>query len=276
MPVSMNISAQGVAKTAWEQVFKNVGLPQKVISDWGPQFVSQFMKELCAWLGIERNPSTAYHPQTDDQTERVNQELKQYLRLYCNFRQNDWTEWLLIAEFTYNNRIYSSTGQSPFMVNLGRHPNTGREIKEPTRELPGVEQFVEKIKEVWARVKRALEKTNEAMKRKWDAGKRKEVTWKEGDLVWLDAIHYNMDQPLKKLATKRLSPFLIKQKVSRVLYKLKIPTMWKSIHPIINKSYLTPYTPSSFEQQTQRSSIWITNPSGTERIQEMKEILDSW
>jgi len=69
VPISMNITAQGVAKISWDRVFKDVGLPRKVISDRGPQFVSRFMKELCSRLGIERNPSTAYHPQTDGQTE---------------------------------------------------------------------------------------------------------------------------------------------------------------------------------------------------------------
>jgi len=90
--INMNIIMQGVAKTSWDRVFKDVGVPQKVISDQGPQFVSRFIKELCSQLGVERNPSTAYHPQTDGQTERVNQELEQYLRLYCNYRQNDWAE----------------------------------------------------------------------------------------------------------------------------------------------------------------------------------------
>ena len=73
----------------WKRVFKDVGLPRKVISDRGPQFVSNFMKELCLRLEIERNPSTAYHPQADGQTERVNQELEQYLRLYISYRQDD-------------------------------------------------------------------------------------------------------------------------------------------------------------------------------------------
>jgi len=85
----MNITAQGVAKTSWDRVFKDVEIPQKVISDRGPQFVSRFMKELCSRLGVERNPLTTYHPQTDGQTERINQELKQYLKLYYNYRQND-------------------------------------------------------------------------------------------------------------------------------------------------------------------------------------------
>jgi len=76
IPINMEISSRGVAQKSWKQVFKDVELPKKVISDRGPQFVSNFMKELCLQLGIEQNPSTAYHPQTDEQTERVNQELE--------------------------------------------------------------------------------------------------------------------------------------------------------------------------------------------------------
>jgi len=162
----MNITAQGVAKISWDQVFKDVGLPQKVISDRGPQFVSRFIKELCSQLGIERNPSTAYHPQTDGQTERVNQELEQYLRLYCNYRQNNWAEWLSIAEFSYNNQIHFSTGQSPFLVNLGRHPNTGQDTGKITEDSPGMEEFLKMIKEIRNGVEEALKKTNEMMKKK--------------------------------------------------------------------------------------------------------------
>ena len=89
IPINMNITAQGVAKVLWDWVFKDIEIPQKVISGQGPQFMSRFIKELCCRLRVKRNPSTAYHPQTDRQTEQVNQELKQYLRLYCNYQQND-------------------------------------------------------------------------------------------------------------------------------------------------------------------------------------------
>jgi len=85
IPINMNITAQGVAKVSWDRVFKDVGISQKVISNRGPQFVSRFIKELYCQLRVEKNPLTAYHPQTDGQTEQVNQELKQYLRLYYNY-----------------------------------------------------------------------------------------------------------------------------------------------------------------------------------------------
>jgi len=106
---------------------------------------------------------------------------------YCNYRQNDWAEWLSIAEFSYNNQIYSSTGQSPFVVNLGCHPNTGKNINLSTKNSPGTEQFLKTIKEIRDKVESALKKTNEMMKRKWDL-KRKPVEWSSGDLVWVHAV----------------------------------------------------------------------------------------
>jgi hypothetical protein len=83
------------------------------------------MGDLNKLVGITGNLSTAYHPQTDRQTERMNQEIEQYLRVFVNYRQSDWAEWLACAEFSYNDKIQSSTGFSPFYVNYGRHPYKG-------------------------------------------------------------------------------------------------------------------------------------------------------
>jgi len=97
------------------------------------------------------------------------------LRLYCNYRQNDWAEWLSIAEFSYNNQIHSSIGRSPFLVNLGRHPNTGQDTGKITEDSPGTEEFLKMIKEIRNKVEEALKKTNEMMKKKWDAKKKSEI-----------------------------------------------------------------------------------------------------
>jgi len=99
------------------------------------------MRELNRLLGIQTTPSTAYHPQTDGQTERVNQEIEQYLRLFVNHRQDDWVEWLPLAEFTHNNRIQASTRQTPFMLNYGQHPRLGVEPIRATK-IELVEDFV--------------------------------------------------------------------------------------------------------------------------------------
>jgi hypothetical protein len=92
LPCNTTITSQGVANLYRDHIFKEHGLPKKVISDRGSQFVSGFIKGLYQNLGIKANPSTAYHPQTDGQTERVNQELEEYLRIYVNERQNDWVD----------------------------------------------------------------------------------------------------------------------------------------------------------------------------------------
>jgi len=96
-----------------------------VVSDRGPQFVAEFMKELYRLLGIELASSTAYHPQTDGQTEWVNQELEQYIQLFVNKRQDNWNSLIPLAEFAYNNHVHSSTQQTPFFLDTGRHPPDG-------------------------------------------------------------------------------------------------------------------------------------------------------
>ena len=139
IPTSMTVTAQGMAEIYRDHIFRLHGIPKKIIHDRGPQFDSLFMKNLYKLIGIEGNPSTAYHPQTDGQTERVNQEVKQYLRIYVNHHQDDWADWLPIAEFSLN-KIQVSTGYSPFFISYGHHLNSGntvarQSINETTTEF---------------------------------------------------------------------------------------------------------------------------------------------
>ena len=127
IPTRDTATSAGVAKLFRDHVWKLHGLPKQIISDQGPQFVAQFMKELNSILDIKTPSSTTWHPQTDGQTERANQEIEQYLRLFVNHRQDDWAGWLALAKFSHNNRIQASTRQTPFMLNNGRHPRMGTE-----------------------------------------------------------------------------------------------------------------------------------------------------
>jgi len=118
-------SAEGLARLFRDNVWKLHGLPESIISDRGLQFAAGLMKELNRMLGIKSKLSTAFHPQTDRQTERVNQELEQYLRMFIDHRQEQWPEWLGTAEFAYNNKAHSSTKISPFKANYGQDPRMG-------------------------------------------------------------------------------------------------------------------------------------------------------
>ena len=107
-------TAEELARLFRDYVWKLHGLPESVISDRGPQFAAGLTRELNKMLEIETKLSIVYHPQTDRQTERTNQELKQYLRMYVNHRQNNWAEWLAMVEFAFNNKMYTVTKTSLF------------------------------------------------------------------------------------------------------------------------------------------------------------------
>jgi len=105
-------SAEGLAKLFRDQVWRLHGLPESIISDRGVQFAAGMMKELNNLLGIQTKLLMAYHPQTDGQTERINQELEQYLRVFIDHRQEQWPDWLEMVEFAYNNKIHVATKNS--------------------------------------------------------------------------------------------------------------------------------------------------------------------
>jgi len=98
-----------------------------------------------------------FYPQTDRQTERVNQEIEQYLRMFIGYRQKQWPDWLETAEFTYNNKVYSSTKTSPFKANYRQDPRMGFEMRRKGK-YKGAEKFVTKMKEIQEEAKVALEK----------------------------------------------------------------------------------------------------------------------
>ena len=118
----MNISSEGIARIYRNKIWKLHGVPKKVLSNRGPQFTSRFMEELTKALGTKRMLSMAYHPQSDGQTERINQEIETFLQHYINYQQDDWTEWITVVEFHYNDKRCAATGQILFVLNFERHP----------------------------------------------------------------------------------------------------------------------------------------------------------
>ena len=124
LPITNNFSSKDLAQLLFDRIYPLHGLLLQVISDRGIQFAAELFQEWCKLLGIESAMSTAYHPQTDGQTERVNQEVEQYLRIYVNHHQDNWVDWLSIVEFSLNNKIQVSTGYSPLFVNRG-YPAVG-------------------------------------------------------------------------------------------------------------------------------------------------------
>ena len=116
------ITAEGTAKLLLENLYKRFRLPDKIISDRGPQFASKAFKELLKLLGIKSALSTAYHPQTDGTTERTNQEIEAYLSIYCASHPEEWPIALHTLEFTHNNRRHTDRQKTPFELMFGESP----------------------------------------------------------------------------------------------------------------------------------------------------------
>jgi len=165
-------------------VWKLHGLPESIVSDRGVQFAVGMMKEVNNLLGIQTKLLTAYHPQTDGQTERINQKLEQYLRVFIDHRQEQWSDWLGTVEFAYNNKIHAATKNSLFKVNYGQDPRMGFEGRRKGKyEAAG--KFMEKMRKIQEEVKVALGKAQEEMKKFADRKQGEGEEYKVGDLVLL-------------------------------------------------------------------------------------------
>jgi transposase InsO family protein len=123
IPTTTDLDATALARLYIAQIIRLHGTPKSIISDRGPVFISSFWQSLQHLLGTKLKFSTTYHPQSDGQTERINAILENYLRHYCSYQQDDWTDYLPLAEFAYNNAIHSATRVSPFYANYGYHPS---------------------------------------------------------------------------------------------------------------------------------------------------------
>jgi len=150
-------SAEELAKLFQDHVWKLHGLPESIISDRGIQFAAGIMRKLNNLLEIQTKLLTAYYSQTDGQTERINQELEQYLRVFIDHRQEQWPDWLGTAEFAYNNKIHTVTKISPFKANYGQDPRMGFEGRRKGKyEMAG--KFVERMKKIQEEAKAVLGK----------------------------------------------------------------------------------------------------------------------
>jgi hypothetical protein len=206
--------------------------------------VADFTRELYRLLGITVSASTAYHPQTDGQTERVNQELEIYLRMFTNERHSDWNELLPSAEFAYNNAIHSSTQQTPFLLDTGCHPRMGFEPRHQPSEIEGVNEFVDRMRSADEEAQAAITKAKDDYTRFYNQRHGPTPVFKPGDKVWLDASDIQ-----KRLQTKfthlRMGPFEVERAVSSHAYRLKLPKSMSRVHPVfpVVKLELAPPNP---------------------------------
>ncbi|KAG5716111.1 hypothetical protein E4T56_gene10872 [Termitomyces sp. T112] len=272
IPCHTTDTAPDFAKLFLEHVFSKHGLPDDIVSNCRPLFISHFWQSLCKALKIKTSLFTAYHPETNRQTKHVNQMLEQYLRFYINYLQNDWHAELPLAEFTYNNMPHSTTGVSPFYANKGYNPRLTLSLKDIPSHI--AHEVAEDLRSLHQFLRDEINTANQAYSKHTNTHRKPTPDWPPGTLVWLDRQNLKTWRPSIKLDHKRLGPFKVLWKVSTHAYKLDLPPGLKGLHPVFHVRLLEKHAPVPFPSQ---------HPSRLSPIEvedkyhyEVDEILNSW
>ena len=239
LPARKDWKAKTFADLVVERVFTQFGMPVSIVSDRGSLFTSEFWSQFCYYLWVRLGYSTAFHPQTDGQTERQNQTLEQYLRSYVGYLQDDWIFWLPVAQFAYNNSLHSTLGESPFQCMFAEparwedviRNDKDTEVPEARKRAIDLAAMRGKLE---ARVKKAVEQ-----QAKYYNAKHKPQSYKVGDMVYLNSKNIKSTRPSKKLDYKYYGPYEVELPIGKQAYRLRLPPSMK-IHNVFHVSLLEP------------------------------------
>lgn len=240
-PVSSTITAGELAELFHNSVELRFGPPEGIISDRGSLFTSKFWSNLCYLSRVRLRLSTAFHPQTDGQTERVNQILEHYLRCFTAENQALWPTLLKSAEFACNNAVNATTRLSPFQTLLGYSPDFRQRFEGETSfgEVPAASARIEKLEALRQRLQEHWRKATETMAKHYNKA-HKPMQFKKGDLVGLSTKNLKL-KGSKKLAPRFIGPFRVLQAISEQAYRLSLPQQYDRIHNVFHVSLLEPW-----------------------------------
>jgi hypothetical protein len=232
-------TAEDAAYAFYKYVYANHGMPEEIISDRDTRFTSAFWKSLMGLMGTRQAISTAFHPQTDGQTERTNQTLETYLRHYVNYRQTNWVRLLPVAQFAWCSASGETLKTTPFYANYGIEP---RPYGEP-KDFGSISEYaridVEQIKNLHDSLVMDIKFFAERMAFYANKKRLGSPRLKKGDKVYLLRRNIQTTRPSDKLDHKKLGPFVIEQSLKPVNYKLRLPDHMR-IHPVFHISLLEP------------------------------------
>ncbi|KAI7935956.1 hypothetical protein MJO29_015259 [Puccinia striiformis f. sp. tritici] len=249
IPCKESMTSAELAKLFRREIFRLHGFPDRIISDRGPTFTSKFWLAFMKSLNIKAATSTAYHPQTDGQTERMNQILEDYLRHFVNYHQTDWAEKLDLAEFSLNNMHSSSSGVSPFFFVHGFHPRFNT-LTTPSG-TSSVDKVIKDLQEIQEKAKLSIMAAKEKQAYYYDQHRRPTPTYQPGDLVMLTRKFIQTRRPNSKLDYRHLGPFSVIRMVGERAVHLDIAEHYPLLHPVFNVALLIPYkNPSSNVHRT--------------------------
>ena len=262
MPCKKTIKGEEAARLFFQHVWANFGLPTSIISDRDSRFLSTFWKALWYMMDTRLNRSTAFHPQTDGQTEVVNRTLVHLLRGYNARHPKTWDESIPYIQFAYNRALHGSTGKAPFEVCLGYLPQgpldlvftpqgdgSGKELAEATRAY----KFLEHIRKVHAEVEDNLKKSQLKYKAIHDRH-RVPSTFQVGDLVWLHLGKDRLKGEGRKLKPIRYGPFKIIKQYGDNAFQLELPP-YMQLYSVVNVEHLKHFEPSMLDEDEESITL---------------------
>ncbi|KAI7955772.1 hypothetical protein MJO29_007171 [Puccinia striiformis f. sp. tritici] len=223
IPACENWSAEDFASCFLDRFVRYHGLPNKIVSDWGPIFVSRFWTE----------------------TERTNQTIETFIQHFISHRQDDWSSLLPLAEIVFNSTVSVSTGYSPFFSQYAFHPRLNSLTNGSL--VPAADSLVETLSSVQDELRDCMMRAKKIQKEYFDRRVRDAPAYKVGDLVWLLRKNISSQRPSPKLDFKKLGPFRIEACIGSAAYRLSLSPELKRLHPVFHTSLLLPFIdPQSF------------------------------
>jgi hypothetical protein len=272
IPTHDTITSPQLAELFVLHVFSKHGVPSHVTSDRGSEFVSHFFKSLGKALDMTLHFTSGYHPEGDGQTERTNQTLEQYLRVYCNYQQDNWSDLLPLAEFAYNNAPSVTTGISPFFANKGYHLNI---TVHPERDLAShrAREFVVDLDELHTELRSQISAAQARYQVSADSRRLPAPDIQVGSQVFVKAKYFRTTRPSKKLSEKFLGPYEVIARPGTLSFTLKLPDHMRAVHPVFHVSMLEPAHPDNIPERNQPPPPSVDVDGDIEY--EIAEIVDS-
>jgi transposase InsO family protein len=250
-------TALSVAKMFMQHIYRLHGLPTALVSDRDRIFTSQLWRELFRLAGVDLRLSSAYHPQSDGQTERVNQCMETFLRCFANAAPSKWFAWLHLAEFWYNTTWHSAINRSPFEALYGQSPRQLGIDASSACSVDTLDAWLQQKTLMQSLIQHQLARAKNRMKLQADK-KRTERSFSVGTWVYIKLQPYVQSSVAaranQKLAYRFFGPYLITDKIGSVAYKLKLPDS-SSIHPVFHVSQLKLAVPITHTVQPLPSSF---------------------
>lgn len=255
-----------LAQKMWEHYMPHHGLPAAITSDRGEQFVHGIWGHMARLYGIKKRLSTAYHPETDGQTERTNQTIEELLRLHCSYHQTDWDSWLPAAQLAVLHRDASTTKMSPFFMMHGYHPELGlgidlpdlTEDAAPTNPVDAASRKIHKMQDAIEFATASLSYAQQQQELAANRHRNVAPAYRVGDKVWLDLRNIRVENPRKKKLCELYGIFTIIEVISNKSYRLDVP---EGIHNVFNTMLLRPVEdnplPSQSIDETQPAPILV-------------------